>query len=238
MLTTGRGGLFSVEDAAPTAGSAHPALSTEQTALIIAWALLPGAVTHRVRRRPWEGMATHSRILAQRIPWTEEPGRLRSMGWQRVAYDWSTHKGRRVHCNAYNNILLCSRINYKKLWNALCKILYRSTLLKVNAEMTQHKEIFPVSKPGWPFLIYYKGKDQPAGPVTYSCWGFSAFLHAPQSSLPHRDPSASALRSCTSGPGSPNRPFPQSAGTPPRWLVPRRGRWGWSCKGRWQNVLD
>ena len=27
-----------------------------------------------------EGMATHSSILAWRIPWTEEPGRLQSMG--------------------------------------------------------------------------------------------------------------------------------------------------------------
>ena len=27
-----------------------------------------------------KGMATHSSILAQRIPWTEEPGRLQSMG--------------------------------------------------------------------------------------------------------------------------------------------------------------
>ena len=27
-------------------------------------------------------MATHSSILAWRIPWTEEPGRLQSMGWQ------------------------------------------------------------------------------------------------------------------------------------------------------------
>ena len=31
-----------------------------------------------------EGMATHSSILAWRIPWTEEPGRLQSMGLQRV----------------------------------------------------------------------------------------------------------------------------------------------------------
>ena len=29
-------------------------------------------------------MATHSSTLAWKIPWTEEPGRLRSMGWQRV----------------------------------------------------------------------------------------------------------------------------------------------------------
>ena len=32
-------------------------------------------------------MATHSSILAWRIPWTEEPGRLQSMGLQRVRHD-------------------------------------------------------------------------------------------------------------------------------------------------------
>ena len=31
-----------------------------------------------------EGMATHSSILAWKIPWTEEPSRLQSMGSQRV----------------------------------------------------------------------------------------------------------------------------------------------------------
>ena len=38
---------------------------------------------------PEEGMATHSSILAWRIPWTEEPGRLQSMGSRRVGHDWS-----------------------------------------------------------------------------------------------------------------------------------------------------
>ena len=33
------------------------------------------------------GTATHSSILAWRIPWTEEPGRLQSMGSQRVGHD-------------------------------------------------------------------------------------------------------------------------------------------------------
>ena len=32
-------------------------------------------------------MATHSSILAWRIPWTEEPGRLQSMGLQRVRHN-------------------------------------------------------------------------------------------------------------------------------------------------------
>ena len=34
-----------------------------------------------------ESMATHSSILAWRIPWTEEPGGLQSMGLQRVRQD-------------------------------------------------------------------------------------------------------------------------------------------------------
>ena len=36
-----------------------------------------------------EGMATHSSILAWRIPWTEEPDGLQSMGSQRIRHDWS-----------------------------------------------------------------------------------------------------------------------------------------------------
>ena len=35
-------------------------------------------------------MATHSSILAGKIPWTEEPGRLQSMLLQRVGHDWAT----------------------------------------------------------------------------------------------------------------------------------------------------
>ena len=34
-----------------------------------------------------EGMATHSSILAWRIPWSEEPGRLQSIGLQGVGHD-------------------------------------------------------------------------------------------------------------------------------------------------------
>ena len=35
-------------------------------------------------------MTTHSSILAWKIPWMEEPGRLQSMGLQRVGHDWAT----------------------------------------------------------------------------------------------------------------------------------------------------
>ena len=38
---------------------------------------------------------THSSTLAWKIPWTEEPGRLQSMGSQRVGHDWATSQ--RLH---------------------------------------------------------------------------------------------------------------------------------------------
>ena len=38
-----------------------------------------------------KGLAIHSSILSWRIPWTEEPGRLQSMGSQRVGHDWETN---------------------------------------------------------------------------------------------------------------------------------------------------
>ena len=49
----------------------------------------------RVQSLGWEdllekGMATHSSILAWRIPWTEKPGGLQSLGSQRVGHDSET----------------------------------------------------------------------------------------------------------------------------------------------------
>ena len=46
----------------------------------------------KVQSLGWEDtlekeMATHSSILAWKIPWTEEPGRLQSMGSQRVGHN-------------------------------------------------------------------------------------------------------------------------------------------------------
>ena len=38
-----------------------------------------------------KGMATHSSILAWKIPWTEKPGGLHSMKSQRVRHNWTTN---------------------------------------------------------------------------------------------------------------------------------------------------
>ena len=45
----------------------------------------PGSI-HVLGRSPEKEIATHSSILAWRIPWTEEPGGLQSMGSQRVGH--------------------------------------------------------------------------------------------------------------------------------------------------------
>ena len=37
-----------------------------------------------------KAMAPHSSTLAWKIPWTQKPGRLQSMGWLRVRHDWAT----------------------------------------------------------------------------------------------------------------------------------------------------
>ena len=53
---------------------------------------LPAMQETQVKSLGWEDplekeMATHSRTLAWKIPWTEEPGRLQSMGSQRVGHN-------------------------------------------------------------------------------------------------------------------------------------------------------
>ena len=48
------------------------------------------AITIQLSNRIGEGNGTHSSTLAWKIPWTEEPGRLQSMGSQRVVHDCTT----------------------------------------------------------------------------------------------------------------------------------------------------
>ena len=71
----------------------HVALPTSLVAQMVK--TLPAIPETQVRSLGWEDllekeMATHSSIPAWRIPGTEEPGRLRSMGSQRVGHDWTT----------------------------------------------------------------------------------------------------------------------------------------------------
>ena len=65
---------------------------------------LPAVQETQVQFLGWEdpleeGMATHSSILAWRIPWTEEPGRLQSLGSRTVG-----HPSRISFCSAGSKI--------------------------------------------------------------------------------------------------------------------------------------
>ena len=68
--------------------------------IVSAWASLGGSVVKNLSasagdmclipgsgRSPEKGMAIHSSIHAWEIPWTEKPGRLKSMGLQRVRHN-------------------------------------------------------------------------------------------------------------------------------------------------------
>ena len=81
---------------------------------------LPAMQETRVRSLDQEdplekAMATHSSTLAWKIPWTEKPGRLQSMGSQRVRHDWATP------LSLYLEVwVLLKRLKHqqKQVWNA------------------------------------------------------------------------------------------------------------------------
>ena len=68
-----------------------PIFNTFWLSLFSSETLPPFVRWHSFLEEEKEEMATHSSILAWRIPWIEEPGRLPSMGSQRVGHDWSNY---------------------------------------------------------------------------------------------------------------------------------------------------
>ena len=60
------------------------------TLLPLITSLIHFSNNYRVLTVSEKAMAPHSSTLAWKIPWTEEPGRLQSMGSQKVRYNWAT----------------------------------------------------------------------------------------------------------------------------------------------------
>ena len=60
-------------------------------------------------------MATHSSIHARKIPWTKEPGGLRSMGWQWVGHAWATSL-----LHTVLEIRVAVTLAWRK-WEGICK---------------------------------------------------------------------------------------------------------------------
>ena len=70
-------------------------------------------------------MALHSSTLSWKIPWTEEPGRLQSMGLLRVGHDWETS----LSCIGEGNgiPLQCSCLENPRDWGAWWAAVYGVT---------------------------------------------------------------------------------------------------------------
>ena len=79
-------------------------------------------------RSPGEGNG-HSNILVWRIPWTEEPGRLWSMGLQRVEYRWKT--------NTFTKQIQQTR--WRAVLAPLCRIEENENILKGSKEERKKK---------------------------------------------------------------------------------------------------
>ena len=71
-------------------------------------------------------MATRSSILAWKIPWTEEPGRLQSMGSQRVRQDWSTSLKELKSNERDKAVSKC--LKYITFWFGRSNIMYYLTM--------------------------------------------------------------------------------------------------------------
>ena len=64
-----------------------------------------------------KGLATHSSILAWRIPWTEEPDGLQSMGLQRVRCNGATNTHTPLN-NSYQHFTCVSTLEYHTLFSS------------------------------------------------------------------------------------------------------------------------
>ena len=70
-----------------------------------------------------EEMATHSSILAWKIPWTEESGRLQSVGSHRVRHDWTTE-----HTHMYIYACMLSHFSHVRFCVTLWTVAHQAPL--------------------------------------------------------------------------------------------------------------
>ena len=81
-----------------------------------------------------KAMAPHSSTLAWKIPWMEEPGRLQTMGLQRVGHDWATSLSLSCIGEGNGNPLQCSCLENPRdrgtWWAAISGVTQSRTWLK------------------------------------------------------------------------------------------------------------
>ena len=125
-------------------------------------------------------MATHSSILAWRIPWTEELGGLQSTGSQRVGHDWVTNTHTHTHTHTLQRSI-CSSVGAEIL--CLESSERAGFLEKVAVERafagSQHEELRPWQRSWGRRLGIHKGGMEPQE----SPWKFSS-IYPQNQSLP------------------------------------------------------
>ena len=110
-----------------------------------------------------KAMTPHSSTLAWTIPWTEEPGRLQSMGSRRVGHGWVTSLSLSRFGEGNGNPLQCSCLENPRdggaWWAAVCGVAQSRTRLKW------------LSSSKYPCWEKSQGQRNPAG---FSSWGRDA----------------------------------------------------------------
>ena len=91
-------------------------------------------------------MATHSSVLAWRIPWTEKPGRLQSMGSHRVGHNWSDLAAWLVKILSVNKVFLYHITEISFLWEMQISKYFKDCIRCKSREF----EYF------WVFIFFYQ----------------------------------------------------------------------------------
>ena len=123
-------------------------------------------------------MATHSSTLAWKIPWTEEPGKLQSMGLRRVGHNWATSLSLSSTGEGNGKALQCSFQENSRdrgaWWAAVYGVAQSRTQLKWLSSSSSSSSIpvqrcttwssFSCQWISWLNLLQWKGKKEE--------WGF------------------------------------------------------------------
>ena len=143
-----------------------------------------------VRSLSWEGplekgMATHSSMLAWRIPWTEEPGGLQSMESQRVRHDWAPqHSTEGLEAD----VLVSAVVSEQMLLGLpLCCFVAaapRTPRLLFSRPGGLASVSLPFTIPSWPFgsadvVILFGSGHQRFGPPALTLWLSKPVLFRP-----------------------------------------------------------
>ena len=122
------------------------------------------SISHEVMGPVEKAMAPDSSILAWKIPWTDEPGRLQSMGSLRVGHDWATSLSLSFTGEGNGNPFQCSCLENPRdggaWWAAVCGVAQSRTRLK------------RLSSSRW---------DQMPWSLFSECWALSPLFHSPLS---------------------------------------------------------